>query len=129
MNWIALVADMRNFFASTGIATVFLDRELRIKKLPSVFPTELFNLIPRNRHRPYRCSDITARLSELARIAGADRKMQTRRERGGFLEVFKNEDSSWPRLPAALRIGQSEANLDGMVVDFQNHTLVEGARG
>lgn len=62
-------ADLQNLMASTDIATVFLDRELRIKRYtPRV--QELFNMIPTDLGRPL--SDITNKLNfpELVEDAG-----------------------------------------------------------
>ncbi|MBV8121639.1 MAG: PAS domain-containing protein [Alphaproteobacteria bacterium] len=51
-------ADLNNLFQSTGVATVFLDRDLVIRNFtPAV--TALFNLIPRDRGRPL--TDIVGR--------------------------------------------------------------------
>jgi two-component system CheB/CheR fusion protein len=61
--------DLRNLMAATAIATVFLDRELRITRYtPSA--VKLFNLIPSDAGRPL--SDLASRLDnpELSRDAG-----------------------------------------------------------
>jgi two-component system, chemotaxis family, CheB/CheR fusion protein len=53
-------ADLQNLFASTGIAIVFLDRNLVIRSFtPAV--TTLFNLIPSDRGRPL--TDIASRFA------------------------------------------------------------------
>lgn len=53
--------DLSNLLASTEIATVFLDSNLRIKRFtPTV--TKIFNLIPSDVGRPV--SDITSRISD-----------------------------------------------------------------
>ncbi|HEY2541408.1 MAG TPA: CheR family methyltransferase [Stellaceae bacterium] len=52
-------SDLSNLFQSTQIATIFLDRELRIRNFtPSI--TRIFNLIPGDRGRPL--SDIASRI-------------------------------------------------------------------
>ncbi|MFM0203324.1 chemotaxis protein CheB [Paraburkholderia fungorum] len=51
--------DLQNVIASTGIATVFVDREMRIKRYTPA-ATELFNVIPSDVGRPLH--DITHRL-------------------------------------------------------------------
>ena len=52
-------ADLQNLMASTQIATIFLDRDLRIKRYtPNA--VSLFNFIPSDVHRPL--SDLTHRL-------------------------------------------------------------------
>ncbi|WP_345816401.1 CheR family methyltransferase [Paraburkholderia sp. PREW-6R] len=51
--------DLQNVIASTGIATVFVDREMRIKRYTPA-ATELFNIIPTDIGRPL--NDITHRL-------------------------------------------------------------------
>jgi len=43
--------DMENLMAATGIATLFLDRQLRIQRFTPT-TTELFNIIPGDRGRP-----------------------------------------------------------------------------
>jgi two-component system, chemotaxis family, CheB/CheR fusion protein len=53
-------ADLNNLFQSTGIATIFLDRNLMIRSFtPAV--TALFNLIPTDRGRPL--TDIVSRFA------------------------------------------------------------------
>ncbi|MFM0731170.1 chemotaxis protein CheB [Paraburkholderia sediminicola] len=51
--------DLQNVIASTGIATVFVDREMRIKRYTPA-ATDLFNVIPSDVGRPLH--DITHRL-------------------------------------------------------------------
>ncbi|HYS64985.1 MAG TPA: CheR family methyltransferase [Paraburkholderia sp.] len=51
--------DLQNVIASTGIATLFVDREIRIKRYTPA-ATELFNVIPSDLGRPLH--DITHRL-------------------------------------------------------------------
>ncbi|MFL9962314.1 chemotaxis protein CheB [Paraburkholderia sediminicola] len=51
--------DLQNVIASTGIATLFVDREMRIKRYTPA-ATELFNVIPSDVGRPLH--DITHRL-------------------------------------------------------------------
>ncbi|WP_260854493.1 CheR family methyltransferase [Paraburkholderia sp. BCC1884] len=51
--------DLQNLIASTGIATLFVDREMRIKRYTPA-ATELFNVIPSDVGRPLH--DITHRL-------------------------------------------------------------------
>jgi two-component system CheB/CheR fusion protein len=51
--------DLQNVIVSTGIATVFVDREMRIKRYTPA-ATELFNMIPSDVGRPLH--DITHRL-------------------------------------------------------------------
>ncbi|MEZ0604137.1 CheR family methyltransferase [Paraburkholderia sp. IW21] len=51
--------DLQNVIASTGIATVFVDREMRIKRYTPA-ATELFNVIPSDVGRPLH--DLTHRL-------------------------------------------------------------------
>jgi two-component system CheB/CheR fusion protein len=51
--------DLQNVIASTGIATLFVDREMRIKRYTPA-ATELFNVIPSDVGRPL--NDITHRL-------------------------------------------------------------------
>ena len=63
-------ADLQNLMASTSIATVFLDRELRIKRYTPPAIT-LFNLIPTDAGRPL--SDLNSRLEFGSVVADATR--------------------------------------------------------
>ncbi|HVJ46456.1 MAG TPA: PAS domain-containing protein, partial [Luteolibacter sp.] len=114
-------ADMRNFFASTGIATLFLDRELRIKKFtPS--STELFNLIDTDIGRSL--LDITARFGA-SDLLEAIRKCSHGEPVEDF-EVFRNEDSTWYVCRLA-PYRTPEAGVDGMVVNFLDITALKKA--
>ena len=53
-------SDLHNLMGASAIATIFLDRELRIKRFTSP-AVKLFNLLPSDLGRPF--SDITHRLS------------------------------------------------------------------
>jgi len=78
-----LSGDLQNLFAATDIATLFLDRDLRILRFtPKI--SALFNIRPADRGRPL--SDITHRLgydalrgdaeAVLARLAPVEREVQ-----------------------------------------------------
>jgi two-component system, chemotaxis family, CheB/CheR fusion protein len=54
-------SDLQNLMASTDIATVFLDRQLRIQRYTPA-ATGLFNLIPTDIGRPI--SDLSHRLED-----------------------------------------------------------------
>jgi two-component system CheB/CheR fusion protein len=60
--------DMENLLASTEMATVFLDNELRIKRYTPA-TTELFNLIPSDRGRPL--TDLVQKFTDPYLIADA----------------------------------------------------------
>jgi two-component system CheB/CheR fusion protein len=114
-------ADVRNFFASTGIATLFLDKELRIKKYTPT-AVELFNLIETDIGRPL--LDITARFGASELLAAIEKCSQG--EYVPDFEVFKNENESWfiCRLVPYRTI---ESNIDGVVVNFFDVTALKAA--
>ncbi|HZE12927.1 MAG TPA: PAS domain S-box protein, partial [Chthoniobacterales bacterium] len=66
-------ADLNNLMASTDIATIFLDRQLRIQRFtPSA--QKIFNLIPADLGRPL--ADITHRLSYPGLISDAEQVLK-----------------------------------------------------
>lgn len=114
-------ADVRNFFASTGIATLFLDRDLRIKKYtpPAV---ELFNLIETDIGRPL--LDITARFGA-AELLEAIEKC-SRGEYVPDFEVFKNENAFW-YICRMVPYRTIETDIDGVVINFFDVTALKKA--
>ena len=65
-------ADLRNVLNSTGIATIFLDRNLVIRSFTTA-ATALFNLLPRDHGRPL--TDIVAKLSDVAHLTAEVKKV------------------------------------------------------
>ncbi|GAB4211281.1 MAG: hypothetical protein OHK0022_45640 [Roseiflexaceae bacterium] len=67
-------ADLQNLVNATGIATIFLDRQLRIKRCTPA-ARELFNLIPPDQGRPL--DDLTHQLCDIDLLAEAARVLTT----------------------------------------------------
>ena len=102
--------DLQNLMASTEIGTIFLDRQLRIKRFtPRV--QELFNLIPTDIGRPL--SDITHNLNYLALNADALRVL--RDLHSSEREVQSN--GHW-FLARVLPYRTSDDRIDGVVLTF-----------
>jgi two-component system, chemotaxis family, CheB/CheR fusion protein len=87
--------DLQNFINSTDIATIFLDRGLRVK-LFTARARDLFNLLATDAGRPL--SDITSRLKDtklndtmklvLERLQTVDREVETTDGRGFLMRVL-----------------------------------------
>ncbi len=74
MTWRHANSDLQNLMAATAIATVFLDRELRIMRYtPSAAP--LFHLIPGDLGRPL--TDLRQRLDYPELVADAEQVLRT----------------------------------------------------
>jgi two-component system CheB/CheR fusion protein len=108
-------ADLQNLIESTGIGTVFLDRELRIRRYtPAV--EGLFNFVPGDRGRPL--ADITHRLDYPALVDDARGVLASlaRKER----EV-ESETGAW----YVVRINpyrSPDGGIDGAVLTFVDIT-------
>ncbi|MBA3543207.1 MAG: PAS domain S-box protein [Chthoniobacterales bacterium] len=114
-------SDLQNLMASTDIGTVFLDRELRIKRYtPRV--QELFNMIPTDLGRPI--SDITSKLNYPELVEDAERVLSdlTKVER----EV-KKRDNGWflARLSPYRAL---DHKINGVVISFIDITENRVAR-
>ncbi|MDQ3546187.1 MAG: PAS domain S-box protein [Verrucomicrobiota bacterium] len=114
-------SDLQNLMASTDIGSVFLDRELRIKRYtPRV--QELFNMIPTDLGRPL--SDITSQLNYPELMEDAERVLSdlTKVER----EV-KKRDNGWflARLSPYRAL---DHKINGVVVSFIDITERRAAR-
>lgn len=110
-----LSSDLQNLFAATDIASLFLDRNLRILRFtPKV--TELFNIRPSDRGRPI--SDLTHQLryDELQEDAEAVLKRLIPVER----EVL-DERGCW-YLTRVLPYRSSEDRIEGAVITFVDIT-------
>ncbi len=103
--------DLQNLMASTNIATVFLDRDLRIERYTPSAVT-IFNLIPSDVHRPL--SDLTHRLEygDLSRDAAQVLERLTPIER----EV-RDADGRW-FLARVLPYRTKEDRISGVVLTF-----------
>ncbi len=104
-------SDLQNLMASTDMATIFLDRELRIKRYtPRV--QELFNMIPTDVGRPL--SDITSKLNYPELVKDAEQVLRdlTKHER----EVKKRGNGWFLARLAPYRTLDDKIN--GVVVNF-----------
>jgi two-component system CheB/CheR fusion protein len=116
-----LTADLQNLLAGTDIATLFLDRELRIKRFtPKV--NELFNILASDRGRPL--AHLTHRLGQtnlledantvLINLAPLEREVQS-------------EAGAW-YLTRLLPYRTIEDRIDGVVVTFVAITELKRAQ-
>ncbi len=114
-------ADLRNLFESSQLATVFLDRHLRIRSFtPAV--TAIFNLLPGDRGRPL--SDFATNLD------GVDLKAEIAEvlERNEPREHSVTRDGAPPNyLMRLLPYRTSEGAVDGVLVTFVDVTSLAAA--
>jgi two-component system CheB/CheR fusion protein len=106
-----LTSDLQNLLAATDIATLFLDRELRIKRFtPRV--SELFNILPTDRGRLL--AHITHKLGygSLVEDAGAVLRTLVPAER-----ETSDEDGNW-YLMRLLPYRTIDDRIDGVVITF-----------
>lgn len=113
-------SDLQNLIASTDIATIFLDTDLRIKRYTPL-SRELFNLRPADLDRPL--SDITTKLEYTALIDDATRVLRTleKTER----EVPGAGDNTYLARLSPYRTVDDRIN--GLVVSFVNTTAIKQA--
>ena len=114
-------ADLQNLIRSTEIATLFLDRDLRIRRFtPSA--TKIFRLIDSDVGRPI--GDFAPRLADGDLIAAMKEVLQTlaTQERQAYLP----ETRSWfmVRLLPSRTVNGA---IDGVVVTFVDITALKGA--
>ncbi len=114
-------ADMTNLFASTGIATLFLDRRLRIKKYTPA-ATEHFSLIDADLGRSIR--DITAKFEvgqlmaeiETVNLGGATTELEVAHEAPGSKYIAR-----------VTPYRTAEGESDGVVINFIDVTKLKRA--
>ncbi len=119
-------SDLQNLFQSTHIATVFVDRELRIKKFTPA-ATEVFRLIDTDVDRPI--ADIAPRFSGSDLVADIREVLRTlaSRER----QVGTEDGTAWYLL-RILPYRTLDDVIDGVVLTFLDITELkrtEGERG
>jgi two-component system CheB/CheR fusion protein len=110
-----LSGDLQNLFSSTHIATLFLDRQLRITRFTPPL-TELFNVRPADRGRPI--SDLTHRLGDIALEADA------RQVLASLVPVTReilSEDERW-FLTRILPYRSTEDRIEGVTITFVDIT-------
>ncbi len=120
-----LTGDLQNLLAATDIATLFLDRKLRIRRFtPKV--DELFSIRAGDVGRPL--ADLTHRLGDQTLIADAEAVLRTlrpleREVRGGANAA---EDTPW-YLMRMLPYRTPEDRIDGVVLTFVEITRLKRA--
>jgi len=107
--------DMQNLFAATDIATLFLDRELHVKRY-TPRAAELFNLMPTDRGRPIAHLRTNLRYEELEADARRVLAHLTPVER----EV-QGQDDYW-FLVRVRPYRTAEDRIDGVVINFVDIT-------
>ena len=106
-------ADLRNILNSTGIATIFLDRNLVIRNFTPA-ATGLFNLLPRDHGRPL--TDIVARVDDVAHLTG---EVRTVLETGKTVRRrIQRSDSSAHYLMHILPYVTETRKVDGALITF-----------
>lgn len=103
--------DFRNFIASTEIATIFLDRSLRVK-LFTPRAREIFNLIPADINRPL--LDITHKLAYDDIPADVERVLDSLQS---IRREVRTRSGNWYDM-RILPYRTTEDRIDGVVVTF-----------
>jgi two-component system, chemotaxis family, CheB/CheR fusion protein len=115
-------SDLQNLMASTDIATVFLDRQLRIQRYTPA-AVGLFNLIPTDIGRPI--SDLSHRLEDYFIVTDAQRVLErlipVERER-------RSRDDRW-YIARLLPYRTPEDLISGVVLTFVDITERKKAEG
>ncbi|MGH7336831.1 MAG: PAS domain-containing protein, partial [Myxococcota bacterium] len=113
--------DLQNLFQSTRIPTLFLDRELKVKRYTEA-ATELFRLIPADLGRPL--TDIATALSvdELVDDVRAVMRSLAPHERR-----MKRRDAATTHVVRVLPYRRQDGQFDGVVVTFTDVTELERA--
>ncbi len=109
-------ADLQNLFASTPIATLFLDQQLRIKRFTPT-ATEWFNLIDTDLGRSL--LDITAKFDLQPLLAQIERV--NRGETPATVEIQKADGGRW-FLGRVNRYHANDGSYDGVILHFLNVT-------
>jgi two-component system, chemotaxis family, CheB/CheR fusion protein len=113
-------ADLQNLIASTEIGTIFLDRELRIRRLTPA-TTGLFNLVAEDHGRPL--SHFTHRLNYDGLVADVETVL-------GSLERLEREVGSDTGQWYIVRINpyrSMDGAIDGVVLTFFDNTAQHSA--
>jgi two-component system CheB/CheR fusion protein len=116
-----LTADLQNLLTSTDIATLFLDRELRIKRFtPRV--SELFNILVSDRGRPL--AHLTHKLGQVDLLNDAGRVLRSLIPVG---REMQSEAGEW-YLTRFLPYRSVEDRIDGVVITFVDITELKQAQ-
>jgi two-component system CheB/CheR fusion protein len=108
-------SDLQNLLTSTEIGTIFLDRQLRIKRF-TPRTQELFNLIPSDAGRPL--SDITHKLSQSGFSEAAERVL---RDLAVVEQEVRNQNGLW-FLARMLPYRTLDDRINGVVLTFVDIT-------
>ena len=114
-------SDLQNLIASTPIATVFLDRELRLKRF-TPRAAELFNTIPTDIGRPF--EHLTHRLQHDGLDAMARRVLDTLQP---VEEEVQSEDGAW-YVARFVPYRTTDDRIDGVVLTFADVSELKAAR-
>ncbi len=112
-------SDLQNLMMSTEIGTIFLDRQMRIKRYTSQVQ-EIFNVIPSDIGRPL--SDITNKLSSYPFIEDAQEVLKSLRMK----ESEVNNNNKW-FLVRVLPYRTMDDHIDGVVLTFIDITSQKNA--
>lgn len=112
-------SDLTNEFASTGIATVFLDRDLVIRAF-SPAAAQLFNIIPSDKGRPL--TDLVTKLDYADLSADLHAVLKT----GQTIErrTHKNEVEAPYYLARLIAYRNSAEKIDGVVATFVDVSIL-----
>ncbi|MEX2530977.1 MAG: chemotaxis protein CheB [Gemmatimonadota bacterium] len=110
-----LSSDLQNLMSATDIATLFLDRQLRIMRFTPPL-TELFNVRPADRGRPI--SDLTHRLGDIALEADAQQVLDSLVP---LTQEVRSEGGRW-FLTRMLPYRSTEDRIEGVVITFVDIT-------
>jgi two-component system CheB/CheR fusion protein len=107
--------DLQNLISSSDIATIFVDRSMRVKWF-TPRATTLFSLIPEDRNRPL--TDITHRLDYPAMIADAKESFSSLRQ---LEREVRAADDHW-YLTRIMPYRTAEDRIEGAVLNFVDIT-------
>ncbi len=110
-----LSSDLQNLLSATEIATLFLDRDLRIMRFTPPL-TELFHVRPTDRGRPL--SDLTHRLDDVDLEKGAEQVLDSL---APLTHEIQSDDGRW-LLTRILPYRSTEDRIEGVVITFVDIT-------
>jgi two-component system CheB/CheR fusion protein len=114
--------DMKNLLDSTDIATLFLDRELRVRRFTPQ-ATKIIKLIPGDAGRP-----ITDLVSDLSDPNLADDAREVLRTLAPAEKTVGTRDGRWYTL-RIMPYRTLEERIDGVVITFANITVAKTLEG
>jgi two-component system, chemotaxis family, CheB/CheR fusion protein len=115
--------DLQNLFVSTDVATIFLDKDLRIRSYTPA-ATRVFNLLPSDRGRPI--TDLSSRIAML----DFDRDIAEVLTNGAPVERrVDHADAPAHYLARLVPYRSGSRSVDGVVVTFVDVTSLTEAEG